>query len=235
MCLLRAGIKMKGKFLLITVFLAACSCFAQDNPDKPVPVHFIKMDVFKSISSRLHFDYEYFNGKRIGLEAGVSIFYPNRVFSFINEDFIYHHNLLAFHYRGTGLEAKAKLYFPKKHWKPYAAVLAAIENKYCENANVFNINGFRSSSYSFSENWSGTMYDVKGFILVGFMTALKKGFTLDLNAGLGAGYFDSIEVLNSTTEHRYSPDPRIGIEKHSTYLLPQLHFSVKLSYGWSKK
>src|ERR1044072_4047762 len=97
---------------------------------KPVPIHFIKIDVLKSAVCQLHFDYEFYNGKRFGEEIGCSVFYPDRVISFINEepgDFGWF-DRTAGHYRGYGVEFTEKLYFPKKHCNPYIGIV--ISHKY---------------------------------------------------------------------------------------------------------
>jgi hypothetical protein len=222
-------------FFIIT-FTSIHFSYSQDNilDDlyKPNPVHFLKIDVFKSISSRLHFDYEYYNGKKIGIETGVNVFYPNRVLSFINEDLVFNNSLFAFHYKGIGGELKVKIYFPVKHLNLYFAPMVSYDSKYFHNEDVFIIDGFRSSSYSYSENWSGKQIVAKAFLITGFVTKLNKGFAMDINGGIGIGHFDDDMEQNSTTLRYTGYQLR---SEHRSYYFPQLHLSAKLCIGLMKR
>ncbi|HEX8517382.1 MAG TPA: hypothetical protein VF868_14390 [Bacteroidia bacterium] len=205
-----------------------------DSLYRPVPVHLLKIDIFKSVSSRLHFDYEYYNGKKSGTELGVNIFYPNRILSYINEGLIFDNSLLVFHYRGVGLELKEKIYFPRKHWNPYFALSLSYDHKYFNNENIYIVSGFRSSSYSFYENWSAKQRVAKAILLAGFASRLKKGFGIEMNFGLGIGYFDSYSIMNSTkSKSTYIPPEMKG--KHENYYSPQIGLGVKLYWGFQKR
>jgi hypothetical protein len=228
------------KKLLILFFLISNFCYSRiplsDSLDRSFHVHFFKLDVFKSISSRLHFDYEYYNGKKLGTELGISIFYPNRVLSYINEGLIFNNSLLAFHYRGSGFEIKQKVYSPRKYWNPYFAVSLSYDYKHFNDEDIFIINGFRSSSYSYYENWSATQLVARALIMAGICTRLKKGIGAEVTAGLGIGYFDNYTRMNSTQNRSAQYDPSLYNKGgHENHYLPQIGLGVKLFYGFQFK
>lgn len=186
--------------------------------------------MLRSISSRFRLDYEWYNGKHFALQAGVNIFYPNRVLSYINEDIDFPKDEFAFHYKGAGGELKQSFCFPHRHWSPYIAFVESYDYKHFTDADIFIINGFRSSSYSYSENWSAHEQVIKTFIAAGFMTRARKRFSLDLSIGLGEGCFDKYSIFNSTTDRDYqqyaAQMPQRG--GHDSFFRFQVYVGVKL-------
>lgn len=210
----------------------------QKLPSLPdtIPAHTIKLDLLRSVSSRLHLDYEWYNSRHIGLQAGVNIFYPNRAISYINEDIILPTDMFAGHYKGMGAELKQSYYFNSRKAHPYLALVESYDYKHFEDADVFIVEEFRSSSYSYSENWSGRVQVLRGFVVAGYTTKHRDHCFLDFSLGFGAGHFDRHSTFNSTTNREATLYPWLTEDKggHQRYVIPQLYAGVKLCFGIKK-
>jgi hypothetical protein len=245
MCWLRAGIDemsefyrriMRARVFLLLVAFATAGFSQQNNAFldelyKPVPVHFVKIDLLKSAVCQLHCNYEFYNGKHLGEEIGFSFFYPNRVISFINEEpgDLGWFDRTAGHYHGYGIEFTQKFYFPEKHWDPYLGLLFSYKYKHCENANVWIIDEFRSSSYSFNEQVSSRRYIESASLLVGFASGLQHKILVDIHIGLGLGYFD-VRTTHENVQEWYSIAPG-----HEHFYAPVFKCGVKLCFGMRRK
>jgi hypothetical protein len=218
---------MMKHILLLTSFIL-CFHFSYSQEEKITPLHIIKFDVLKSSFCQFHFDYERYNGKRLGLELGVGIIYPNRVISYIDEeptDFGWY-DRTAGHYRGYSLEFTQKFYFPNEHWNPYLGITLSHKYKHCENAKVLNIDEFRSSSYSYYETFSSKRYIESISLMTGFVSSFKKLFSIDLNIGIGLGYFNVWKKEN---------DRNIITEGANQFYAPVFKCGAKLCFGFKGK
>ncbi|MCW3104473.1 MAG: hypothetical protein JWO09_2913 [Bacteroidetes bacterium] len=193
--------------ILISLLLFARLSYSRENsavPDtsyRPGQIHFVKVDLLKSAFCQFHVNYEFFNGKHLGEEVGLSLFYPNRVISFVNEEpgDLGWFDRTAGHYRGYGLEFRQKYYFPRRFFNPYIALALSYKYKHCEDVNVWIIDEFRSSSYSFNEVVSATRKVYSVSAMCGFASRFKNFFTIDAGVGIGIGYYDYL------TTHNYPP------------------------------
>jgi hypothetical protein len=224
----------KIKIAFLSLLFVTQISYSQ-NEDKITPIHFIKIDVFKSAFSQLHFDYERYNGKRGGMEIGIGLFYPNPALYGINESSDdskkgRNPNIYAFKYKGYGIELKRKFYFPKKHWNPYIAPELSFKYKYLDHAEVL-ISGERFSSDGHWNIVSRTMYRTSLCAVVGFTTKLKTGRILDINTGLGFGDIDVNTVVNDYGRY----DTHSQIEGRNNYKVLILQFSLKLCFGLKGK
>lgn len=192
------------KRIFIFLFFLARFSYSQENrsvPDSvyaPTHIHFVKVDLLKSAFCQFHVNYEFFNGKHLGEEIGLSLFYPNRLISFVNEEpgDLGWFDRTAGHYKGYGLEFRQKYYFPRKFLNPYLAVDLSYKYKHCEDVNVWIIDEFRSSSYSFNEVVSAKRKVYSVSVMCGFVSRFKKVFTIDAGVGLGVGYYDYLTIHN---------------------------------------
>jgi hypothetical protein len=219
---------MKHKLLFISLIFFVNFSFSQEK-DKIIPIHFIKLDVLKSAFCQLHFDYERYNGGHFGTELGFSVFYPNSVLSYLNEEGTFQFDRLACHYQGYGLELKQKFYFPKKHWNLYFAPQVSFKYKYFNNESIYIVNGFRSSSDSFSEKVSSRMY-VKSFsLMAGMLAKANNNLAMDFSAGVGLGYFETLTTLTIPGAKN-----ELDLGHHSFYF-PVIKLGIKICVGWSRK
>jgi hypothetical protein len=224
---------MKIKILLglASLILNFHFCFAQKECIK-TPIHILKLDVLKSAFCQLHFNYEFYNGKRLGEEIGFSYIYPNRIISFINEE-PQQGGILdrtAGHYSGYGLEFRQKIYFPQKHINPYMAFVLSYKYKYCNNA-VIRIDDSYGSSPSY-ETVSSRRFVYAVSAMFGFVTSFKRVFLTDISAGVGLGYFDILTSRNDNPQFYHWNSIRPG---HSRHFAPVLKCGVKLGFGFKNK
>ena len=217
------------KRTLVFILIIFSFQFSFSQEETITPVHIIKLDVFKSTFSQLHFDYERYNGKRGAVEFGLSFFYRNPALVSIDEGGMHRHNLYAFQYTGYGFELKRKFYFPGKHVYKYLAPELSAKYKYFNDKDVL-LYGDRESSEADWNVVSRQMYQAGLNIVVGIISKPHKGVILDFNAGAGIGYVD---VNTQITNYRHYYDAQIA--GRDAYTVLQLQLSAKLCFGFNGK
>jgi hypothetical protein len=222
---------MKAKLLLIAFLLFFQFSYSQEEK-KITPIHLVKIDVLKSAFCQLHFNYEFYNGKRLGEEIGFSYIYPNRVISFINEERYEggYFDRTAGHYHGYGLEFRQKFYYPLYSGSPYLAFVLTSKYKHFKNASI-RIDDHNGSNPSY-EIVSSTRYIYAISVMVGFVTSFKYNFLIDVNAGIGLGYFDTLTKREDSPNYYYFNSIRPG---HSRFYSPVIKCGVKLCFGFKGK
>jgi hypothetical protein len=196
------------------------------------PIHYIKMDIFKSIFGQVHFDYERYNGKKGAIEIGTGLYYPHPVLYSINRGISKQHPFpCAFVYNGLGIEIKRKFYFPRDNFNFYLAPGLSYKYKYLNSASVI-VDGEKNSSYGIWYQVSRQMNVYGVFGSVGFITSLKRGVAMDVNIGAGWAYLTlntTVDDFGKDKQHYYDMS---GYNSY-TELLAQL--SVKFCLGFNGK
>jgi hypothetical protein len=220
--------------IVLTCLSISTISFSQDSSSlyKSVPVHFVKVDIFKTLFSQIHFDFERYNGKKGAFEIGAGLYYPHPVLYSINRGISKkQENPCAFQYLGFGIELKRKLYFPKKRWNPYLAPGVCYKYKFINNESVL-VNGEKNSSYGTYYQVSRQMNVFGVFGSAGFMSKLNNGASIDVNIGIGMGYLQTNTTIDDYGKYENHSFEMSGYNKY-TELLGQL--SIKVCAGFKKK
>jgi hypothetical protein len=218
----------KIKIIFISLLFIARIAYSQEE-NKITPIHFVKLDLWKSGFSQLHFDYERSNGKNSGWEFGVDVFYPSQILIGLNEHFVIPTNNFAFQYKGLGMEVLRKFYLKNKNF--YLAPAIVYAYKYFNNKKVL-MAGESSSSYAVWYNVSQKryMYSIMGF--VGWIHKLETGLTFEFNVGLGYRYVDETTVVNDWGRNSFYHIPTEG---HNIYNALNCKLGVKLCFAFKGK
>lgn len=219
---------MRKLICILTINFFIQNSYSQERKEN-IPIHIFKIDVLKSAFCQLHFNYEFYNGKRLGEEIGFSYIYPNRVISFINEEpkqgGIF--DRTAGHYYGYGFEFRQKFYFPQKHINPYVAFVLTYKYKHCNNAVVRIDHNYGSSPTYEIVSAKRHIYSIS--CMTGFVTSFNRQFLVDLNIGIGLGYFDTETKREDNPQYYYFNSVRPG---HSRFFAPVIKCGVKLGFGF---
>lgn len=216
--------------ILIIIFALNHFSYSQEK-DKRTPIHFLKVDVLKSAFCQLHFNYEFYNGKKLGEEIGFSYIYPNRVLSFINEERYEggYFDRTAGHYYGYGFEFRQKFYYPLHFGSPYFAFVLTYKYKHFNNG-VIRIDDHNGSNPSY-DIVSSKRYIYALSVMVGYVTNFNHNLLVDVNAGVGLGYFDTMTKREDNPNYYHFNSIRSG---HSYFYSPVLKCGVKLCFAIRK-
>lgn len=221
------------KFLFLFSIIYSSISFSQKDTSilnqlyQPIPIHFIKIDIFKTVTNQVHLDYERYNGKNGAIEIGFGFYYPNPILKGAAEGWSKHPtNPYAFHYIGYGIELKRKFYLNKKRFRPYVAPELFFKSKSLDHIDVL-VEGESGSSYSIFNTVTRTMNAGGGNLLIGVMFDCDKLCRLDLNFGFGAADVDVNTIVNYYGSSNY----RAQIEGYNNYIALSAQCSIKLCFG----
>lgn len=177
---------MEKRFVLLLMIFSRLSFAQQDTLHAPASVHLVKVDVFKTLFTQFHLDYERYNGRRGAVEAGISIFYLNPMLSEM-----YNLPTGPGKYTGAGAELRRKFYFrvPDRSFNMYIAPELSFKYKRYDH-HAFTENNVDPAS-SFSEWYiaSGNHMHI-GFVpVIGFISSFKDPITIETNLGIGGCYY----------------------------------------------